>query len=70
MFSAQAVLNGMGLVGVMYAGAGGWIMVPRSRYRLRTYTRTHAPGIPRVHFEVKDFVTGKCISNNHVSYAN
>jgi len=30
----------------------------------------HAPGVPHVHFGVKDPVTGKYISNNHVPYAD
>jgi len=30
----------------------------------------HAPGLPHVHFGVKDPVTGKYISNNHVPYAD
>jgi len=28
----------------------------------------HAPGVPHVHFGVKDTMTGKYISNNHVPY--
>lgn len=28
----------------------------------------HAPGVPHVHFGVKDPVTGKYVSNNHVPY--
>ena len=28
----------------------------------------HAPGVPHVHFGVKDPETGKYISNNHVPY--
>ncbi|MEE4918438.1 filamentous hemagglutinin N-terminal domain-containing protein [Pseudomonas alliivorans] len=30
----------------------------------------HAPGVPHVHFGIKDPVTGKYISNNHVPYAD
>jgi len=30
----------------------------------------HAPGVPHVHFGVKDPVTGKYISNNHVPFAD
>ncbi|WP_294738397.1 hemagglutinin repeat-containing protein [uncultured Pseudomonas sp.] len=30
----------------------------------------HAPGVPHVHFGVKDPVTGKYISNNHVPYGD
>ncbi|HEF4760095.1 TPA: hemagglutinin repeat-containing protein [Pseudomonas putida] len=30
----------------------------------------HVPGVPHVHFGVKDPVTGKYISNNHVPYAD
>jgi hypothetical protein len=30
----------------------------------------HAPGVPHVHFGVKDPVTGEYISNNHVPYAD
>lgn len=30
----------------------------------------HAPGVPHVHFGVKDPSTGKYISNNHVPYKN
>lgn len=30
----------------------------------------HAPGVPHVHFRVKDLVTGEYISNNHVPYAD
>ena len=35
-----------------------------------TKAGAHAPGVPHVHFGVEEPLTGKYISNNHVSYAN
>ncbi|WP_191575689.1 hemagglutinin repeat-containing protein [Achromobacter insolitus] len=40
------------------------------RIDLGSLSGAHKPGVPHVHFGVKDPVTGKYISNNHVPYAD